>query len=146
MCIVCYCRDNLFTATISGWTPNTTHQKNSGDEITIYTLCKRHNRHAVILGINQTWMTLENTFLGKHSMLLFSDLILINLGGGKYGKIKLLNNTDKHSKLIELLKTPEPKRIGTTQKCRESSKSKTTCTNSRAGIAQSVERLPDLTL
>ena len=97
----------------------------------IYTLCKRHNRHAVILGTNQTWMTLENTFLDKQSMLLFSDLILINLGGGKYGKIKLLNNKDKHSKFSELLKTPELKRIDTTQKCRESSKSKTTGTKKR---------------
>ena len=60
--------------------------KYAGDELTLYALCKLHLRHVVVYTMTGLWTTIINGVLLNESELLSKcDLVLLHLGGYRYG-------------------------------------------------------------
>ena len=59
------------------------HEKNAGDELALFLLCKLYNRHAVIYNSAKAWCTIDQTQLKSNSKLdLLCDIVLVYRNNG----------------------------------------------------------------
>ena len=72
------------------------NNKYAGDELTLYTLCKLYQLHAVLYTMTGLWTTIkDDVLLNENDLLGKCDIVLLHLGGYRYGVLTKLERTKR---------------------------------------------------
>ena len=77
--------------------------KYAGDELTLYALCRLYHQHAMVYTMTRMWTTAKyGVLLNESDLMGKCDIILLHLGGYRYGVLTKLECTKKRLKVKEI--------------------------------------------
>ena len=88
---------------LTRWLMTMQNIKYAGDELTLYTLCKLYQWHAIVYTMTGVWTTIKDgVLLNENDLIWKCDIKLLHLSGYRYGVLTKLECTKKCMKVKEI--------------------------------------------